>query len=94
MTAGCLKPCIYLPIHLISDYREADMRYILLHELQHCRHRDNLVNILMNLAGILYWFHPLVWYGLKEMRTERELPVTPLFYKCWRRTLMKITAAP
>lgn len=73
MTAGCLKPCIYLPIHLISDYREPDMRYILLHELQHCRRRDNLVNILMNLAGILYWFHPLVWYGLKEMRTEREI---------------------
>ena len=31
---GFLKPCIYLPIHLISDYHESDMRYMLLHELQ------------------------------------------------------------
>ena len=30
---GLLKPCIYLPIHLISDYNESDMRYMLLHEL-------------------------------------------------------------
>ena len=27
---GLLKPCIYLPIHLISDYDEADIRYMLL----------------------------------------------------------------
>ena len=25
---GLLKPCIYLPIHLISDYNESDMRYM------------------------------------------------------------------
>ena len=27
----------------------------------------------MNLAGILYWFNPFVWYALKEMRCDREL---------------------
>lgn len=32
---GVLKPCIYLPIHLISEYKASDMRYMLLHELQH-----------------------------------------------------------
>ena len=37
---GFLKPCIYLPIHLISDYHESDMRYMLLHELQHYRHKE------------------------------------------------------
>ena len=37
---GFWKPCIYLPIHLISDYHESDMRYMLLHELQHYRHKD------------------------------------------------------
>ena len=70
---GLLKPCIYLPIHLISDYDETDMRYMLLHELQHYKHHDAIANYLMNLAGVLYWFNPLVWYALKEMRNDREV---------------------
>lgn len=70
---GLLKPCIYLPIHLISDYNESDMRYMLLHELQHYKHHDATASYLMNLAGVVYWFNPLVWYALKEMRNDREV---------------------
>ena len=46
---------------------------MLLHELQHYKHKDWIANALMNLAGIVYWFHPLVWYALKEMRSDREI---------------------
>ncbi len=70
---GFLKPCIYLPIHSISDYYESDMRFMLLHELQHYKHKDSLACYLMNLVGVLYWFNPLVWYALKEMRNDREV---------------------
>ena len=70
---GLLKPGIYLPIHLISDYNESDMRYMLLHELQHYKHHDAIGSFLMNLAGVVYWFNPLVWYALKEMRNDREV---------------------
>lgn len=70
---GLFKPCIYLPLHLISDYAEKDLRYMLFHELQHYRHKDALTNYLMNLAGIIYWFNPLVWYALKEMRNDKEI---------------------
>ncbi len=38
---------------------------MLLHELQHCRQKDTRIVFLMNLAGILYWFNPFVWYALK-----------------------------
>lgn len=70
---GLFKPCIYLPLHLISDYTEKDLRYMLFHELQHYKHKDALTNYLMNLAGIIYWFNPLVWYALKEMRNDKEV---------------------
>lgn len=70
---GILEPRIYLPIHLISDYKETAMRYMLLHELQHYRYKDNAANYLMNLARVLYWFNPLVWYALEEMRSDREI---------------------
>ena len=94
IVVGLFKPCIYVPIHLISDFhinaerqacpREykgmpggcfnaADMRYMLLHELQHYKHKDAIAGYLMNFFGILYWFNPLAWYALKEMRNDREV---------------------
>lgn len=71
--AGLFHPCIFLPIPLVSDYSEKDLRYMLLHELSHYRHKDALSNILMNLASVLYWFNPFVWHALKEMRNDREV---------------------
>lgn len=73
ITVGVLHPQIYLPIHLISDYKEKDMRYILLHELQHYRYKDAIPNYLMNLAGVLYWFNPAIWYAFKAMKLDREV---------------------
>ena len=71
--AGLLKPRIYLPVHLISDCHTGDIRYMLLHELQHYRHRDAFIHCAGNLAGVLYWFNPFIWYALKEMKTDREV---------------------
>lgn len=70
---GLFRPCIYLPIHLISDYNASDIRYMLLHELQHFKHKDTLSVYLMNIAVIVYWFNPFVWYALKKMRTDCEI---------------------
>ena len=76
--AGFLRPRIYLPIHLISDFNAGtvsatDIRYMILHELQHYRHKDILVGYLINTTNAFYWFNPLIWYFLKKMRQEREL---------------------
>ncbi|MCI8417187.1 MAG: BlaR1 family beta-lactam sensor/signal transducer [Lachnospiraceae bacterium] len=70
---GLWKPCIYLPISLLSDCHPWDMRYMLLHELQHYRHRDALGNYFMSLAGILYWFNPFIWYAQRVMRNDQEV---------------------
>lgn len=70
---GLLKPCIYLPIHLISDYHANDIKYMLMHELGHYKYKDAFANYLMNIVGVLYWFNPLVWYSLKEMKNDREV---------------------
>lgn len=71
--AGLLKPRIYLPIQLISDFSPAELRFILLHELQHCRQKDTFISFLMPLTGILYWFNPLVWYALRKIQCDREI---------------------
>ena len=76
--AGFLHPRIYLPIHLISDFNagtisSTDIRYMLLHELQHYKHKDILIGYLINTVNVFYWFNPLIRYFLKRIRQEREL---------------------
>ncbi|MBL6460598.1 MAG: BlaR1 family beta-lactam sensor/signal transducer [Blautia sp.] len=70
---GIIHPRIYIPIHLISELNPDDMRFMLLHELQHYRHKDTLIGFLMVISNILYWFNPFVWYALKEIHCDREL---------------------
>lgn len=70
--AGLVRPRIYMPISLVTAAKPEELRYILLHELQHYRRRDALGNVLMCAAGIVYWFHPLVWYARREMTNDRE----------------------
>ena len=76
--ASFLHPRIYLPIHLISDFNAGtisatDIRYMLLHELQHYKHKDILIGYLINTVNVFYWFNPIIWYFLKRIRQEREL---------------------
>ena len=93
---GLFKPCIYLPIHLVSGYNQDDIRYIILHELQHYKHKDALANYLMDTAIIIYWFNPLVWYALKEMKNDKETAcdssvleiLDKYFYKDYGNTLI------
>jgi bla regulator protein BlaR1 len=70
---GFWKPTIVVPIHILSEMTEKDIRYILLHELTHCKHKDLFVNKLMALAQIVYWFHPAVWLAFHEMQNDREI---------------------
>lgn len=70
---GFFFPKIFLPIHLISDYNATDIRYMLLHELQHYKHKDSLSNYIINIISVLYWFNPLVWYASGVMKNDREI---------------------
>lgn len=70
--AGLFRQGIYLPIFVVSDYPADKVRYMLLHELAHYKHKDTFVQMLMKLARMIYWFHPLVCYALSEMHTDRE----------------------
>lgn len=73
ISAGFFHPRIILPIHLLSHADKNDIRYILLHELQHLKRKDLGMNLVLCLVQIVYWFHPAVWYALRRMRDDREL---------------------
>lgn len=69
---GLFRPKIYLPVPMLSGCDMKSIRYMLLHELQHYRHKDSLSNIFLCLARVIYWFHPVVLLALKEIRADKE----------------------
>lgn len=73
VAAGLVKPVIILPIHMLSEFTEEEIRFILLHELTHIKHRDLFLNRFLALMQALYWYHPVVWIGLREMRKDQEV---------------------
>ncbi len=71
MTIGIARPAILLP-DTQTEWPAERRRLILAHELIHVRQHDCLLQLLMQAACALYWFHPLVWVAAAQFRKERE----------------------
>lgn len=70
-TVGILRPEILLPD---AGYGEEELHFILAHEIQHIRSRDNLKKLFFIAAAALFWWNPLsrVYVNEYEMLTELE----------------------
>lgn len=73
ISCGCLRPCVIIPQDLDVVFSEEELRFIFLHELQHCKHRDSFLNLLICVLETLYWFNPLIWYGFHQFEKDREI---------------------
>ncbi|MCD7908452.1 MAG: BlaR1 family beta-lactam sensor/signal transducer [Clostridium sp.] len=82
VTAGVLRPCILLPIEAVGGLSADELRFILLHELLHCRHRDTLVNQLACIVRIVYWFHPAVRIAVNQLRSDGEAACDAAVLSC------------
>lgn len=49
------------------------LRPILMHELEHFRQRDVLLNWVATAIHSLHWFNPLVWVAAARFQSDREL---------------------
>lgn len=73
ITFGFFTPHIVLPANIINQLPENDIKYILLHELNHYKNKDILVNYIILFFQSLYWFNPFIWFLFNEMRIDREI---------------------
>jgi uncharacterized protein (TIGR03435 family) len=71
MTYGVLRPRIVLPVDAPA-WPDAELRQALLHELEHVRRCDWLVQTMVRVACAIYWFHPLAWSAWRRLRLECE----------------------
>jgi bla regulator protein BlaR1 len=69
---GHLKPVIFIPLGLLTHLQPEEVESILLHELAHIRRSDYLINLLQNLAEIIYFFNPALLWMSSLIRDERE----------------------
>jgi bla regulator protein BlaR1 len=72
MVIGHLKPLILIPVGLMTALSTAEIEAILVHELAHIRRRDYLVNLLVSLMEIIFFFNPAVLWIASLIKTERE----------------------
>ncbi|HEX2120059.1 MAG TPA: M56 family metallopeptidase [Thermoanaerobaculia bacterium] len=71
VTWGFFRPIILLPRD--ADRWPADRRRAaLLHELAHVKRHDYLIQLVASLACAIYWFHPLVWLAVRQLRSASE----------------------
>ena len=71
VACGFLRPRVMLPAG--SDTWPVELRRaVLVHELAHVQRYDCLTQAIAQLACVLFWFHPGVWWAASRMRTERE----------------------
>ena len=70
---GLLRPTLVLPRSLPAALSAADMDQVVLHELAHLRRGDLYWGWTIELARILYFFHPLVYWVGYCLHLEQEL---------------------
>jgi hypothetical protein len=62
---GIFKPILVIPGHLFKTLSENELKSILLHELSHIYHKDQLIGVLQRMVKALHWWNPAV-YKLSE----------------------------
>ena len=67
------RSLLLLPPDFMQRFDATGRRLVLRHELTHLRRGDALWNLLAELAGVLLWFHPLMWLALPRFRLDQEL---------------------
>lgn len=70
---GLFHPKIVISSEIVNKLSVEELRYIFLHELSHLKRRDLPVNAIVLLIQVIYWFNPLIWYALRQMKQDCEM---------------------
>jgi TonB family protein len=68
---GFLHPVILLPAQS-TEWDEARLEIVLLHEMTHIRRRDGVARLIAQFACAVYWANPLAWLAAARLRQEQE----------------------
>jgi TonB family protein len=72
MAVGIFRPIILIPECILNKLKDSEMEGILLHELSHILHKDQLTGILQRLITALNWWNPFAYALSKAHSKARE----------------------
>jgi len=67
---GFFRPLLILPCETYSD---ADLSFIVRHELTHCRRNDLWYKLLLIIANAVHWYNPVIYLMFHEANGDLEL---------------------
>ena len=70
---GTLRTSVVLPSRLVAGSTPGQMRLILGHEIAHIRRWDLAWSWFSTFVCGLFFFHPLVWIAVRELRLAQEM---------------------
>lgn len=69
-TTGVIKNIIVLPDEIQN---EKDIRFILKHEVLHCKNKDILWKLFFLFVNMIHWFNPFVWLLRRAAEQDMEI---------------------
>lgn len=69
---GVFNPRILINDNVLNLSNE-EIEYVFLHELSHYKRKDNLFNILITFLKCIYFFNPLIYILLNNVKDDLEL---------------------
>ncbi|MCJ8006413.1 M56 family metallopeptidase [Lederbergia wuyishanensis] len=70
---GIIRPKILIPYELRDKLSPEEFKFVISHELNHIRNKDLVVNNLLLIVKAIYWFNPLIWYSLNQVKQDCEV---------------------
>jgi len=80
VTAGFRRPVLLMP-ESARRWTPELRRVVLLHELAHVQRGDWIALLLAETAAAIYWFHPLAWMAVRQLRRDSEQAADDLVLK-------------
>jgi uncharacterized protein (TIGR03435 family) len=71
LACGFARPAIILPPDA-ERWSDRQLRHAIVHELEHVRRGDSVMQLAARIVCALYWFHPLVWIAWRRLCLEAE----------------------
>lgn len=84
----------------IFNLSEEEIKHVFTHELSHYKRKDNILNILITILRVIYFFNPIIWISLNAIKNDLELATDELAMekenretqKEYSKTLVKLSA--
>ncbi|BDF96163.1 M56 family metallopeptidase [Pseudoalteromonas sp. KAN5] len=73
MVIGLLRTQLVLPTGYLQKTDSVSLKLIIEHEKVHIKRADNLLNMLLLITTLVFWFNPLAWLGYLSFRRLQEL---------------------